>query len=64
MPTCVNNATENAFEKALLHARTLTLKSKLQWELWRKSGTFPQPHARSTSTTGGKAMGTGWAPAT
>ena len=56
------------FKEALLHARSLKLKA-------RKSGrrgaravrglpTFPPPRTKSTSTTGGKGTGTGWAPAT
>ena len=30
-----------SFEKALLYARSVNLRTKLQWELWRKSGARP-----------------------
>ena len=56
------------FKKALLYARSLKLKGQKEWRDWAKTGVrpanMPSTPDKPTSTTGGKAMGTGWAPAT
>ena len=66
--TCASNGQQFLpFKKALLYAHSLKLKAK-RMEDWAKTGVrpanMPSNPEKSTSTTDGKAMGTGLAPAT